>query len=161
MSLARRAREQRRQTLTDLLSPSPGAVAASAGLGIAAGLRTAMPLAVLQLRRQLIPWPQGWLLVAGEASELIIDKLPAAGKRTSARGLVGRMASAGWAGATVAGPVGAGVAVMAAVAAAFAGMHTRGFLVRRTGLPDGVFATAEDLVAVSLAAASTSLAGPR
>lgn len=155
------SRARRRRALTRLLSPTPQAVVAAAGLGAAAGLRAATPLAVLQVRRGLLPWPQGWFLLAGGAGELIVDKLPAAGKRTSPVGLLGRIATAGWAGATVAGPVGAGVAVMTAVGAAFAGMHTRAFLVRRTGLPDGALATAEDLVAVSLATASTALAGPR
>lgn len=155
--LSRRERARRRAVLTDLLSPSPAAVLAAIGLGKAAGLRTGTPLAVLQLRGRLLPWPWGWLIVAGAAGELIVDKLPMAGKRTSPVGLLARMGSAGWAGATVAGPIGAGVAVVAAVAAAFAGMHARGFLVRRTGLPDGVFASAEDLVAVALATASTSM----
>jgi uncharacterized membrane protein len=161
VSIARRARERRRQILTDLLSPSPGAVAAAAGLGAAAGLRSATPLAVLQVHGRLLSWPRGWFIVAGAAGELIVDKLPVAGKRTSPMGLLGRIASAAWAGATVAGPIGAGVAGAAAVASAFTGMHTRALLVRRTGLPDGVFATAEDLVAVSLAVASTSLTGPQ
>lgn len=159
MSPLRRAR--RRRALTRLLSPTPQAVAAAAGLGAAAGLRTGTPLAVLQIRRGLLEGPQGWFLVAGAAAELILDKLPVAGKRTSPLGLLGRMAGAGWAGATVAGPIGAGVAAVAAVGAAFAGMHTRALLVRRTGLPDGAFATAEDLVAVSLATSAAALAGPR
>ncbi len=153
-------RTRRRRVLTELLSPSPQAVAAALGLGAAAGLRAGTPLAVLQLRRGLLRWPRGWFLIAGGAGELIGDKLPAAGKRTSPVGLLGRIAAAGWAGTTVAGPVGAGVAAVAAVGAAFVGMHARAFLVRRTGLPDGAFATAEDLVAVSLAAASAA-AGPR
>jgi len=152
-----RARERRRQAVVELLSPSLGAIAAAAGLGAAAGLRTATPLAVLQLRGRLLPWPWGWFIVAGAASELIVDKLPMAGNRTAPVGLLARTASAAWAGATVAGPIGAGVAGVAALAAAFIGMHTRGFLVRRTGLPDGVFATAEDLVTVALATASTSI----
>ncbi|MBO0744092.1 MAG: hypothetical protein J2P43_03655 [Candidatus Dormibacteraeota bacterium] len=159
MSPLRRAR--RRRALTRLLSPAPLALAAAAGLGAAAGLRSATPLAVLQLRRGLLPWPQGWFLVAGGAGELIVDKLPGAPNRTSPVGLLGRMTTGAWAGATVAGPVGACVAAASAVGAAFAGMHTRAFLVRGTGLPDGVFATAEDLVAVSLAAASSAAAGPR
>lgn len=151
-----RSRARRQAALEELLSPTPQALLAAVGLGAAAGSRTAMPLAVLQLRRQLLPWPQGWLLIAGEAGELLLDKSPIAGKRTSPMGLLGRAASAAWAGATVAGPVGAGVAAVTAIGWAFAAMHTRGFLVRRTGLPDGLFATAEDLVAVTLAAASTS-----
>lgn len=154
-------RARRRRALTRLLSPTPQAVAAAAGLGAAAGLRSATPLAVLQLRRGLIPWPQGWFVVAAAAIELIVDKLPAAPNRTSPVGLLGRMGSAAWAGATVAGPVGAGVAAVAAVGAAFAGRYTRAFLAGRTGLPDGVFATAEDLVAASLATASAAAAGPR
>lgn len=147
--------DQRRAYLTDLLSPSLGSVIAAIGLGKSAGLRSMTPLAALQLRGRLLPWPWGWLIVAGAAGELIVDKLPQAPNRTSPLGLVGRMGSAGWAGATVAGPIGAGAAILGAVVAAFAGMQTRGFLTRRTGLPDGVFATAEDLVAVALATAST------
>lgn len=154
-------RARRRRALTELLSPSPESVAAAAGLGAAAGLRSMTPLAVLQLRRGLLPWPQGSLLVAAGAGELIVDKLPPAPNRTSPVSLLGRLAGAGWAGATVAGPIGAVVAAGTAVGAAFAGMHARAFLVRRSGLPDGVFATAEDLVAVSLATASSALAGPR
>lgn len=159
MSPLRRAR--RRRALTRLLSPAPHTVVAAAGLGAAAGLRSATPLAVLQLRRGLLPWPQGWFLVAAGAGELVVDKLPGAPNRTSPVGLLGRMATGAWAGAAVAGPIGAGVAAISAVGAAFAGMHARALLVRRTGLPDGVFATAEDLVAVTLATASSTAAGPR
>lgn len=159
MNVLRRAR--RRRALTRLLSPTPQAVAAAAGLGAAAGLRAGTPLAVLQLRRGLLRWPLGWLLLASGAGELVVDKLPAAGSRTSPPALLGRIASAAWAGATVAGPVGAGVAAVAAVSSAFAGMHLRRLLGRGTGLPDGVFATAEDLVAVALATSSAAAAGPR
>ncbi len=161
VSFASRARARRRRALTDLLSPTPQAILAAVALGAAAGSRAGTPLAVLQLRRQLLPWPRGWFLVGGAALELILDQVPAAGKRTSPVGLLSRMATAGWAGATVAGPIGAGVAAVTAVASAFGGMHLRAFLVRRTGLPDGLFATAEDLVAASLAAAATSLTDPQ
>ena len=66
------SRARRRRALTRLLSPTPQAVVAAAGLGAAAGLRAATPLAVLQVRRGLLPWPQGWFLLAGRAGEELI-----------------------------------------------------------------------------------------
>ncbi|MFZ0215851.1 MAG: hypothetical protein WAM30_07890, partial [Candidatus Dormiibacterota bacterium] len=66
----------------------------------------------------------------------------------------------GW---VVAGPAGAAVASAAAIGAAFAGMNARAAIVRSTPLPDAAVATAEDLVAVTLAAAASSarLSGSR
>ncbi|MGH7912952.1 MAG: hypothetical protein ACREOV_14640 [Candidatus Dormibacteraceae bacterium] len=152
-----RHRRRRRALERALATPSTRSLVAAAGLGASAGLRTGTPLAVLQLRGRLLPWPQGWWIMGGAAGELIVDKLPVAGKRTSPVGLLGRMASAAWAGAVVAGPYGAGVAAATAVGSAFAGMQARALLIRRTGLPDGVFGTAEDLVAAALATGATSL----
>ena len=127
-----------------------------AGLGAAGGLRTATPLAALQLRNRLLPWPWGAVVVAGSAAELLVDKLPRTGNRTSPPALAARVTATALAGWVVAGRIGAVVAAGAAAASAFGGFHARQAIVEASGLPDGAVATAEDLVAVIVAACASS-----
>lgn len=142
----------------------------SAGLGLVAGMRSQLPLALLALgagRGRFATTAEGPLgllrspvvrrLVAISAvGELVFDKLPILPSRLMPGPLFGRVLFGGLAGAAIAAearrsPVlGAVLGASGAVLGAQAGYHARVALGRVTGLPDPVWGAVEDAAAVAL-----------
>lgn len=141
-------------------------------LGIAAGMRSQTPGAVLAWRQPDAPRRAGWrswpimrnawgrrALMLGAAGELVADKLPDTPPRTTPGSLTGRLVFGTLAGVAI-GTEGRGKAalVKGAIAGAigaaigsFGGMRARRAVVDMTGLPDPAVAVVEDLAAISLA----------
>jgi uncharacterized membrane protein len=137
-------------------------------LGVVAGLRSQMPLALLgwRIRQQssrgeaaplpamlLNPWfaPVATMLAVGE---LIGDKLPFTPSRLNRGPLVGRLLLGGFAGAITAKASrqslisGALAGASGAIVGAFGGYHARKAVVQSIGIPDPIVATAEDALAI-------------
>jgi uncharacterized membrane protein len=136
-------------------------------LGFVNGLRSLTPPALVCWAAHL-----GWLHFAGTRfafvdhpatliiftllaiAELIADKLPNTPARTAPLGLSARIFFGGACGlalATSAGislPLSALLAAIGAVVGAFAGYHTRHFVVAKLHVPDLVAALAEDLITI-------------
>ena len=139
-------------------------------LGVVAGMRTQLPLALLAFAARegtfavndgpplsLLRAPATFPLVATSAlGELVADKLPLTPSRLAPGPLLGRLAFGGIAGATVAlegkGPALKGALLGAAGAGlgAFAGYHLRAALGRKTGVPDPAWGAVEDVTALCL-----------
>jgi uncharacterized membrane protein len=89
------------------------------------------------------------------AGELVGDKMPFAGKRTSAGGLIGRFLSGALCGATVYKAnhqqpvIGGIIGGAAAIGSAFGCMFLRIALAKRTGIPDPVIGAIEDAVVIA------------
>ena len=137
-------------------------------LGVVAGLRSQLPLALLTIAANRGAFPaapaplsflrsRGALITLGlAAGELVGDKLPAAPPRTDPASLAFRVAI----GATVGGAVGreAGTSVaacallgaMSATVSSFAGATYRRAAQEATDVPDIVFAVLEDAAAIGL-----------
>jgi|GEM_PF-576279 len=137
----------------------------SALLGAATGARSAIGLLALAAgSKSLDRGPSGVLAhpvaraTAGllAVGEVVVDKDPRVPPRTSAQGLPPRLALAATGAHTLARRDGVGsvgpviVAVAAAAATSFAGLHLRGLAARRCGL-DLPGALLEDLLAAALA----------
>jgi uncharacterized membrane protein len=141
-------------------------------LGVAAGMRSQVPGAVLAFRQPDAPRRAGWrswpvlrnawgrraLMLSG-AGELVADKLPDIPPRTSPGSLSGRLLFGALAGIAI-GTEGRGTwalvkgGIAGAIGAAlgsFGGERARAVLVNMTGLPDPSVAVVEDLAAISLA----------
>lgn len=157
-------------------------VALRAGLlGIVAGMRSQLPLALLALAANrgqfatsadrplnlLRKRPVAVGLGVAAVGELIGDKLPATPSRLAPAPLVGRLVFGGTAGAAGADDaqssvaLGAGIGAIGALAGSYAGYHARAYLDRTTGWPDAVWATVEDAAAIALGlyATRTTAAG--
>lgn len=137
------------------------------GIGLVTGLRSFTGAALVCWAAHL-----GWLDLEGSRlvfmgstlatygfsalalGELIADKLPFIGKRTSPGPLFGRIVLGALSGAALGVAAGSSPAAGAilggagGVTGAFAGYRTRAFLVKTSGGPDWVIALLEDLVAV-------------
>jgi uncharacterized membrane protein len=134
-------------------------------LGVAAGMRSMSPLAILSYRMRRQGSGPAFLIGSGTviglelaaAAELVVDKLPGALARTAPPGLIARILSGGFAGALVAGQSRneRAIGVLLGSAGAFAATYGMYFLRRtaaeKSGLPDSVFAVAEDAAAITLA----------
>jgi uncharacterized membrane protein len=141
-------------------------------LGIAAGMRSQAPGAVLAFRQPQAPRRAGWrswpvlrnawgrraLMLSG-AGELVGDKLPNIPPRTEPGSLAGRLLWGTLAGLAI-GTEGSGKAALVKGAVAgmigaaigsFGGQRARQAVVDMTGLPDPAVAVVEDLAALSLA----------
>ena len=154
----------------------PGRLAAStpvtraAALGVVAGMRSQLPLALLALAVQRrrsamrssssvdflhVPVVRAALGIAA-IGELIVDKLPFVPNRNEPGPLAGRIAFGGIAGAVFALETGAAIPGRALVGATAAGLgtlgayHLRATVDRVTGLPDPLVGAAEDLLALAL-----------
>lgn len=141
-------------------------------LGVATGLRSITPLAALaKAARDGGEGLPDWLSSRGLAvalalaarGEMFLDKLPSAPSRLAPVQLAARAALGGLVGALAvrrAGhppALGAGLGAAAAVAGAFAGNRLRKLGRETTGLPDAVFAIAEDALALALAHAGAGV----
>jgi uncharacterized membrane protein len=179
---ARRTRRQRGASEDRLLLVGPdrerpgGSLLRVAALGVAAGMRSQAPLALLALAvrggridagggilrllgaRAVVP-----LAVAALAGELVGDKLPVTPSRLDPGPLGGRVVIGAAAGAALARSAGRGRTAgalaggLGAAAGAYAGYHLRVRAARATGLADPVLGAVED--ALALAVARYALAG--
>lgn len=149
-------------------------VAGALALGVVAGMRSQMPLAVQAWKARrgqfavggglplsVLRSPKALVILSVlAASELVGDKLPFTPSRLEPGGLAARFVIGGLAGGAVAldarrspaagvlaGITGAGIG-------AFSGYHIRRGIVVGTGLPDPVVAVAEDALAIGIAAAA-------
>lgn len=138
-----------------------------AALGVVAGMRSQLPLALLSLAAhqreanqrnlpEILSSPKiTALLLANAAGEIVVDKLPFTPSRLMPGSLIVRAGTGGLAGALLARgtgvkPVlGATVGSLSALAGSFAGYYVRAGLVGATGLPDPVFAVIEDVTAIA------------
>lgn len=140
------------------------------GLGVVAGMRSQLPLALLAIAASRDQFAAGSesplhlprtpvvqrVLAVSAAGELIADKLPFTPSRLSPGPLVGRMFFGGLAGAAIATAarrspmLGAVLGAGGAVIGAQTGYQTRVALGRVTGLPDPVWGAAEDIAAIGL-----------
>jgi uncharacterized membrane protein len=142
-------------------SPPPSALAAAVLLGVATGLRSCLPLAILSVTRSRRRGLRA-LLVPASASELVADKLPSMGSRLAPGPLAARVAAAGigacWLvpSRTRAPLVLAGAA--GALAGAFLGHRARTRLPTATGTPDLPWAVLEDATAAALTGTALHLA---
>lgn len=142
-------------------------------MGVAAGLRSQTPLAVLAHRHgdapEGTPW-RSWpvfrsangrtALALAAAGEMIADKSPFAPARIKPGPLFGRAAFGALAGAAIEGehpttddPLrqGAMIGAVGAVAGSVGGYLLRTVIVKVTPLPDGLVALGEDALAIALA----------
>lgn len=137
-------------------------------VGFATGLRSLTPLAVIAwgLHLNWIQFPQSKLAFIGNwptvailsllaAAELVADKLPHTPARTKAVGLTARVILGCLCGFLISVACGGHVilaaiaGIIGAVVGAFAGYHTRRFLVLRAGMPDFIVALTEDLITIA------------
>ncbi len=148
-----------------------------AALGVVAGMRSQLPLALLSLAAQRRdsdqqPLPEiltspkvTALLLAGAAGELVVDKLPFTPSRLMPGSLVVRAGIGGLAGALLSRSSGkeqiqgAAIGALGALVGSFAGYHLRAGLVATTGLPDPLVAVLEDLTAVAIGSYAVGLPG--
>ena len=151
----------------------------SAGLGVVAGMRSQLPLALLALgagRGRFATTAKGplgllcsptvqRLLVLSAAGEVVFDKLPFLPSRLDPGPLFGRVLFGGLAGAAVATEarrslvLGAVLGAGGAVLGTQAGYRARVALGEATGLPDPVWGAVEDVAAVTLGMGVVHLAG--
>jgi uncharacterized membrane protein len=159
------------------MSDAPTTLALAAGLGAVAGMRSVAPAALLSRRlarhprhargaaRLLAHAPVARALTLAAAGEMAADKTALLPDRIAPLPLAGRAFLGAFSGAVVAGRCG-GAAPAATLAAALVGAlaatgstflvyHLRREAGTRSGLPDLVFALAEDAVVL---AAGTRLA---
>jgi len=147
----------------------------AATLGVVAGMRSQLPLALLGLaarRRaedqrhlpEILSSPKILaLLTANAFGEIVVDKLPFTPSRLAPGSLVVRAGIGGLAGALLSrsagrGPMqGAAVGVAGALVGSYVGYHVRAGLVSSTGLPDPLYAVVEDLTAVAIGSHAVGL----
>lgn len=140
----------------------------AAAIGVVAGLRSQLPLALLSLDTQrrmqdaqdlpdaLASPGVTALLLTAAAGELVVDKLPFTPSRLMPGSLVVRAAIGSLAGALLARrsdvpPIyGAAPGALGALAGSYAGHDARAGLVAATGAPDPLVALLEDVTAVAL-----------
>ena len=148
-------------------------------LGIVAGMRSQLPLAMLAVaagrgdfaKTTGRPWNllrtrPALLGLGGSAiGEIVVDKLPVVPSRLAPAPLAGRTVFGGAAGAVVAKkaggsvPFGAGIGALGALAGSYAGYHARTYLARTTGRPDAFWAGLEDALAIALGVFATRKTG--
>jgi uncharacterized membrane protein len=96
-------------------------------------------------------------LALAALGEIVADKLPKTPNRTDAPAMVMRALSGAFAGAAVSGRGsdarirGAVLGGLAAIGVSYGMYYLRGWLVKRSGLPDAVVAVGEDAIALTLA----------
>lgn len=129
-------------------------------LGFVAGLRSMMPLAVLNWTSERAQSgtasPAQLLTTLAALGEAVADKLPAVPSRTSPGPLTGRLVIGGLAGmvlckrAHIPPILGIVTGAMGAAAGAFAGNYSRTWLSQATKIPDLLWGGLEDILALGL-----------
>jgi uncharacterized membrane protein len=95
-------------------------------LGLGGGMRSFPPPVALAIHgRGPFAGPARFIVFGAAAGELIVDKSPRTPSRWALRGLAGRVAFSSTGGRDLDGWKGAGIATLAALAAAYAGSHLR------------------------------------
>jgi uncharacterized membrane protein len=163
------------EPMTDAPDQSRAYVSAAV-LGVVAGMRTQLPMALLAFAARegafashagpplsLLRAPAALPVLATSAlGELVVDKLPFTPSRLAPGPLLGRLACGGLAGAAVTheskAPLFTGALLGAAGAGlgAFAGYHLRAALGRSTGISDPVWGAVEDVSALVFGAWAVS-----
>jgi len=148
----------------------------TAAIGVAAGMRSQLPLALLSLAarrdRGRLNLPNtlsspivATFLLAAAAGEFLVDKLPVTPSRLMPGSLVVRAGIGGLAGALLVRrsglppAAGATLGAVGALVGSYAGHDVRAGLVAATGLPDPLFAVLEDVTAVAIGAYAVELIG--
>ncbi|HEV2107695.1 MAG TPA: DUF4126 family protein [Thermomicrobiales bacterium] len=146
-------------------------------LGIVAGMRSQMPLALLAVAADrhsrfagpgrawdLLDSPKAPILTGLLAlGEVVGDKLPATPSRLEPVPLAGRLLFGSVAGAVVVGQSrdgrwrGAALGAAGAVIGAYGGYHARAALREATGVPDPVWGAVEDVIALGLGVLALAL----
>lgn len=149
--------------------PSNDLIIRTVALGVVAGLRSMMPLALLNwttpseegegssLASRLSNLPATRISVTTAAlGEIFADKLPTTPSRIKPGPLLGRIAIGGQAGATMfqranrPAVMGAAIGAAGATLGSFIGYYSRTLLDKNTKVPDTVWGTVEDVIAFSL-----------
>ena len=142
-------------------STSPASLAAATLLGMATGLRSFLPLAILSVTRSRSRGLRA-LLLPLSASELVADKLPRMGSRLAPGPLTARVVAAGIGAAWLLPSRSPAPVVLAgaagALAGAFLGHRARTRLPAATGTPDLPWAALEDATAAALTGTALHLA---
>jgi hypothetical protein len=135
-------------------SASPSSLAAAALLGVATGMRSLLPLAVLSVTQGS---PRGLqaLLLPLAATELVRDKLPGTGSRLAPVPLAARIVAGGLGAAWLTRSRRPAPLILAG---ALLGSRVRRRLPQATGTPDLPWAVVEDVTAAAVAGAAVSLA---
>jgi uncharacterized membrane protein len=142
-------------------SASRSSLAAAALLGVATGMRSLLPLAVLSVTQGS---PRGLqaLLLPLAATELVRDKLPGTGSRLAPVPLAARIVAGGLGAAWLTRSRRPAPLILAGAAGALAGAllgsRARRRLPQATGTPDLPWAVVEDVTAAAVAGAAVSLA---
>ena len=151
-------------------SDSTAVYARAAGLGVVAGMRSQLPLALMALAANRSQFavgsgrPLGLLRSPGvqrllgfsAIGELIGDKLPFTPSRLSPGPFVGRLLFGGLTGAAVAvdarrsAALGGVLGAIGATIGAVSGYHARATAGRATPVPDPAWGAVEDAIAVAL-----------
>jgi uncharacterized membrane protein len=136
-------------------------MAAAVLLGVATGLRSFLPLAVLSVTRSRGRRLRALLLPIA-ASELVADKLPRMGNRLAPGPLTARVVAAGIGASWLVPSQNRAPLVLAgaagALAGAFLGHRARTRLPAATGTPDLPWAALEDATAAALTGTALHLA---
>ena len=149
--------------------PSNDLIIRTAALGIVAGMRSMMPLALLNwtnppaegedtsLAGRLSNLPAARISVTTAAlGEIIADKLPNTPSRIKPGPFLGRIAIGGQVGSTMfrrankSALMGAAIGAAGATLGTLIGYYSRTTLDKNTGVPDTVWAVTEDAIAFSL-----------
>ncbi|MBW9207276.1 hypothetical protein KV097_15140 [Mumia sp. zg.B17] len=145
--------------------PSSRALLLASGIaGLASGGRSTLGPAVTRLSSKHSARSRG-LVLAGIASELVVDKLPQTPSRLRLAPLAGRVAAGGLAGFQIArlGKAPVVASTVAGAAAALAGSYAGNAWRQawaRTGKPDLPAALAEDAASIGLAYAASRVVSP-
>ena len=148
----------------------------AAALGVVAGMRSQLPLALLSLAARgnedqqdlpdMLASPKvSSMLLVNAAGEIVVDKLPFTPSRLIPGSLVVRTGIGGLAGSLVARAAGlqpirgAAIGAVGALVGSYAGYQVRSGLVDASGMPDPLVAVLEDVAAVALGSYTVGLWG--
>lgn len=123
-------------------------------LGIAGGMRSFVPPAMLSARGRYAPVPRAYMVYGLALGELVADKHPRMGARTEPPGVAGRLLGSGSGGYVMAGREGAALCAGVAMVTSQICTRLRGVLAARLG-SDLAGAFAEDVAAIAIAAYAT------
>lgn len=159
------------------MADATDALLRAGAIGVVAGMRSQLPLALLSLAAQqqgrnqhglpaVLTSPQVTaLLLACAAGELAVDKLPFTPSRLMPGSLAVRAGIGSLAGTLLVRKAGfppmcgAALGAIGALAGSYVGHDVRAGLGAATGLPDPIFALLEDVTAVAIGSSAVGLTG--